>query len=323
MRFFHLPNVAKALSVVCLGTGSFGSAYTQDESFALLDAFAERGGSFVDTAHVYADWAPGGAGASERTVGRWLHSRGMADRIAIGTKGGHPRLETMSRSRLRPEEIARDLSESLERLQLDAVDLYWLHRDDPAVAVGEILTALNNQLRAGRIRALGASNWSTGRLTEAADFAARHGLTGFCASQIAWSLAQDRTAFDTAQGTISMDAAVLGYYCASGVKVIPYSAQAGGFFARPYDALASRDARYHSPLNARRWDRVQTLAHARGCSANAMALAYLLNHPCGGVGIVGPHTLAQVADSCGASEIILTAEDLMFLEGETHQGQGA
>lgn len=327
MRYFRLPGILKDLSVVCLGAGSHGSAYSQDESFALLDSFAEQGGSFLDTAHVYADWAPGGAGASERTIGRWLQSRGMSDRIAVGTKGGHPRLETMSQSRLKPEDIARDLGESLDRLRLDAIDLYWLHRDDPAVPVGEILVALNEHLSAGRIRALGASNWSTTRLMEAADYAGGHGLNGFCASQIAWSLAQDNAPFDPVQGMLSMDATALDYYGASGLKVIPYSAQAGGFFARTYEVKNGRDARFHNPTNARRWSRVQTLADRRGFSANATALAYLLNHPCGGAGIVGPHTAAQMADSCGAADIILTAEDLTFLEADAdetnHQGQMA
>ena len=328
MRFFRLPGISKDLSVVCLGAGSLGSALSEDESFAVLDAFAAHGGSFLDTAHVYADWAPGGTGASERTLGRWLRSRGVTDRIAVGTKGGHPRLETMTRSRLRPEDIAQDLRESLERLQLDVVDLYWLHRDDPAVPAGEILAALNEHLAAGRIRAIGASNWSTTRLTEAANFADRQGLTGFCASQIAWSLAQDQAVFDPALGTVGMNAPMLDFYCGAGLKVIPYSAQAGGFFSRAYDETASRYARFHSTVNARRWSQVRILAHERGASANAMALAYLLNHPCGGAGIVGSHTPAQVADSCEASEIVLTAEDLTFLEGDedggrSHQGHSA
>jgi len=183
------------------------------------------------------------------------------------------------------------------------------------------LTVLNEHLRAGRVGALGASNWSMARLTEAARFAASTSLTGFCASQIAWSLAQDNTAFDPVQGTISMEASALNDYCASGLKVIPYSAQAGGFFARPYDETDSRFGRYHNPLNAERWSRAQALAHERGCSANAVALAYLLNHPCGGAAIVGPHTAAQMEDSCGAADIALTPNDLQFLEGDSSPKQ--
>lgn len=315
MRYFSLPGVPRDLSVVCLGAGSHGSAYTQDESFALLDAFAERGGTFLDTAHVYADWIPGGAGASERTVGRWLSCRNVGDRVVVGTKGGHPRLETMHVSRLRPEDIARDLEESRERLQLSVLDLYWLHRDDPAIPVGEILSALNQHLAAGRIRAIGASNWGTARLREAAEYARVHGLTGFCASQIAWSLARSNVSYDPATHTVSMDEAALEYYCRSRLKLIPYSAQAGGFFARPQDPTGRGSRRYHGPVNARRWERAQALARERGVSATRIALAYLLNHPCGGAGIIGSRTVAQVEDSCGAADIVLAADDLRFLEG--------
>ena len=317
MRTFTLPGLAKDLSVVCLGTGSHGSAYTEEHSFTLLDAFAERGGTFLDTAHVYANWLPEGKGASERTVGRWLRSRGLECQIAVGTKGGHPRLETMHVSRLRPEDIARDLDESLERLQLSSVDLYYMHRDDPEIPVGEILSALNEHLSAGRIGALGASNWGVARLQEAADYATAHGLTGFCASQIAWSLAQDNIPYDPAQRTVSMDPEALSYYCASPLRVIPYTAQAGGFFAHPYDEGGPKFKRYHNPVSARRWERTQTLARECGVSPNALALAYLLNHPCGGAGIVGAHTVEQIDDSCSAGDIALTDADLRFLEGET------
>lgn len=314
MRYFSLPGIDKETSVLCLGTGGMGSAQTTEESFALLDAFAERGGTFLDTAHVYADWVPGGSGASERTVGAWIRSRGVRDRFVVGTKGGHPRLETMPLSRLRPEDIARDLAESLDRLQTDSVDLYWLHRDDPAVPVAEILSALDDHLKAGTIRAIGASNWSTARLQAAADYAAAHGLTGFCASQIAWSLAQHNRPYNAEMRTYAMDDSALRWYCRSDLRVIPYTAQAGGFFAHPYDEAASRFSAYHNPLNARRWARVQEMATARGVSTNAVALAYLLNHPCGGTAIVGPHTLSQVADSCGAADVTLSEADLRFLE---------
>ena len=90
MNYFTLPRNARPLSVLCLGTASYGSACTRDESFALLDAFAEAGGNFLDTAHVYADWLPAGHGASERTVGEWLRTRGVRDEFAVATKGGHP-----------------------------------------------------------------------------------------------------------------------------------------------------------------------------------------------------------------------------------------
>ncbi len=319
MRTFTLPGLAKTPSVLCLGASEYGSRFTQDESFALLDAFAQHGGTFADTAHVYADWLPNGVGASERTVGRWLKSRGMANQWTIGTKGAHPRLETMHVSRLNPADIAQDLDESRERLGLDTIDLYWLHRDDPAVPVGEIVSALNAHLADGSIQAIGASNWSTARLQEANAYAAAHALTGFCASQIAWSLAQRNTLYDAAQNTWAMDSEALAWYGKTNLRVIPYASQAGGLFAHLYDESSPRFREYHSPLNRERWQRVHHLAERLDESPNAVALAYLLNHPRGGIAIVGPHTLPQMADTCRAAEITLAYGDILFLEaGDTN-----
>jgi len=317
MNYFTLPGIPCPLSVLCLGTANYGSAYSQDQSFALLDAFAEAGGSFLDTAHVYADWLPNGHGASEGTVGEWLRARGVRDDFAVATKGGHPRLETMERSRLRPEDLARDLTESLERLGTDRIGLYWLHRDDPAVPVGEILTALNEHRAAGRIRALGASNWEPARLRAAAEYARAHGLTGFVASQIGWSLAVPNQTQGQWYDMRYMGTDDLRYYCAMSLRVIPFSPQAGGFFAHPYDPADPKYALYHNPINAGRWERVRQLAARRGVSANAIALAYLLTHPCGGAAVIGPRTAAQIGDSVAAVGLELSDAERNFLENAT------
>ncbi len=314
MRTFTLPGLTKTPSVLCLGVSEYGSRFPEDHSFALLDDFAARGGTFADTAHVYADWLPQGSGASERTLGRWLHTRGLAGQWTVGTKGAHPRLETMGVSRLAPAAIAQDLDESRDRLGLETIDLYWLHRDDPTVPVGEIISALNVHLAQGSIRTLGASNWSTARLAEANTYADAHGLTGFGASQIAWSLARRSTPYDAAQNTWAMDTDALAWYAQSALRIIPYAAQAGGFFAHPYDEHGPRFREYHAPLNFTRWQRVQQMAVERGESPNAIALAYLLNHPQGGIAIVGPHTPVQIADTCRAAEIALSPADLHTLD---------
>ena len=322
MNYFTLPGITRPLSVLCLGTANYGSAYTRDESFALLDAFAEAGGNFLDTAHVYADWLPDGHGASERTGGEWLRTRGVRAGFAVATKGGHPRLETMERSRLRPEDLTCDLTESLERLGTDYIDLYWLHRDDPAVPVGEILGALNEHLTAGRIHALGASNWRPARLKAAAEYAQAHGLTGFAASQIGWSLAIPNQTQGQWYDSRHMDATALEYYRAVGLKVIPFSPQAGGFFAHPYDPADAKYALYHNAVNVGRWERVQKLAKERGVSANAVALAYILEHPCGGAAVIGPRTIEQLRDSVRAVGLGMSGVERRFLENGPWEGGG-
>lgn len=314
MNFFTLPGIARPLSALCLGTANYGSAYSPEQSFALLDAFAEAGGNFLDTAHVYADWLPSGHGASERTVGAWLRARGVRERFVVATKGGHPLLETMERSRLHPEDLSQDLTESLERLGTDHIDCYWLHRDDPAVPVGEILSALNEHLTAGRIHALGASNWRPERLRLAAEYAQAHDLTGFAASQVGWSLAVPNTSGDHWYDMLYMEAEALDFYCKSEMKVIPFSPQAGGFFAHPYDEGDSKYALYHNSVSRSRWERVRQMADARSVSPNALALAYILTHPCGGAAVIGPRTVAQLQDSIKAVDLDLSEPERRFLE---------
>jgi aryl-alcohol dehydrogenase-like predicted oxidoreductase len=139
----------------------------RDDSFALLDAFVEQGGTFLDTAHVYANWAPGPRSISEKTIGAWLKATGTRDRLLIATKGGHPAPGHEPGSRLSPSDIVGDLDESLDFLGVERVDLYWLHRDDPNRPVGAMLEVVNEQARLGKIRHVGCSNWRPRRIRAA------------------------------------------------------------------------------------------------------------------------------------------------------------
>jgi aryl-alcohol dehydrogenase-like predicted oxidoreductase len=309
MRSFPLPGVAVPASVLCLGTGGYGSAFPRDDSFALLDAFAEAGGTFLDTAHIYAAWLPNGTGASERTIGEWIRSRGSRARTLVATKGGHPDLAPGSPSRLRPEDLARDLRESLDRLQLERVDLYYLHRDDPAIPVGEILSVLDGHIRAGRIRAIGASNWTTARLQEAADWADSHDVAPFVASSIGWSLARAMPERIPPGGMLFMDEPQLAWYRRSGLRVVPYTSQANGFFAKE-----RKDSMFDAPDNAQRKQRVAELAQRRGATPNAVALAWLLAHPCAGCAIIGPRNAAQLRDSVSATALALDEREVAWLD---------
>ena len=309
-------------SVICLGTGSFGTAVPESEAFGILDRYVELGGSVLDTAHVYAAWVPQGAGMSERTIGRWLRACGLRKRLVIGTKGGHPDLGAMDVPRLSPAEIRQDLSESLDRLGLDAVDLYWLHRDDPGTPAGEILEALEEQRRAGLFRDYGASNWSVPRLREAAVYAEGRGISGFCASQVAFSLAVANPGFDRS-GTIALEDAGRTYHQSTGMPVFAYTSQAKGFFSGKYarDAAPADEqggkvrAAYFSETNFRRLERANRLAARLGRTANEVALGYLLAQSFPVFPIVGPRSPGQIAASCRAADLHLTPEDVAYLEG--------
>lgn len=312
-----LPGIATPSHPLVLGVAEFGTRVDAETAFRLLDRYAEAGGNHCDTAHIYAAWLPGGSGASERLLGRWLRSRGMAKRMIVATKGAHPHLTGDQAPRVRPECIHADLGESLERLGVERVDLYYLHRDDPCVPVEPILAALESARASGRIGAYACSNWSLPRLREAAGLAHARGWAGFSAHQIQWSLAD--VPAEGAMGTRAMDPALRAWHRATGVPVAAYSSQAVGFFARewawPSGELRERKfARYLSEANVRRAWRVRARAAAHGVSPNQLALAWLLRQPQPVLAVLGCKTRAHLEDSLGSLRIALSPAELADLE---------
>ncbi|MCX7015186.1 MAG: aldo/keto reductase [Candidatus Sumerlaeota bacterium] len=323
MRRILLPGTDLNLSVIGLGTGSFGTAVARDLAFQMLDVFVEAGGNLLDTAHIYAACIPGGWGASERTIGEWMAARGTRGSVLVGTKGGHPDWSSMRRPRLSPAEIEHDLRESLERLRTDHVDLYWMHRDDPRRPVGEILEALNAHIQAGLVRAIGASNWSVERLNEAAEYARAHGVTGFCASQIGWSFARTNRGAGSDLGTFFMDDETYQYHLETRLPVAAFSSQGQGFFSGKYHRGMAAESgkaksiarRYFHEENFARLDRARELAARLGRTPNQIALAYLTNQPFPAVAVIGPKSVEQLRDSCGTGDLLLSKEDLSYLDG--------
>jgi len=319
MRTIDLPGTDLLPTVIGLGTGSFGTAIPEDRALALLDLYAEWGGNFLDTAHVYAAWMPGGEGASERTIGKWLASRGSRRDVVLATKGAHHDLATHA-PRLTADAVRGDLHESLERLGTDHVELYWLHRDDPAVPVGEVLAWLNEHLDAGLLRAIGCSNWSLPRQRAAAEWAEAHDQVGFCASQVRWSLAEHHLPpGDSGSGMCAMDDEMLAAHRRTRIPVVAYSPQARGFFSGRYGPAADEaapgfradvQARYGTEANTRRLAAAQALAAERGCTANQVAVAWLLHQDFGVCALTGARTPEQLADSCGAADVSLSEADL-------------
>jgi aryl-alcohol dehydrogenase-like predicted oxidoreductase len=274
---------------------------------SLLDAFIAAGGNAVDTAHVY------GNGASERAIGEWLRQSGRRDDLVIISKGAHPDLADWV-PRVNPVAIAQDLAESLERLGVETIDLYLLHRDDPNVPVGPLVDVLNEQVAAGRIRAFGVSNWSYLRIEEANAYAVSHGLLGFAASSPQFSLAaMDLFAFPyPGVVSISADAAALAWYRQHHFPLITWSSQAGGFFARPTKARLHFD----TEDNRERERRARELAARHTCTATQVALAWVLGQPLNIYAIFGTSKLAHLEDCLGALEVHLTPEEMAWLNLE-------
>ena len=318
MRFVTIPNTDLRVSEICLGAGPLGGDLNRSDSFALLDAFVEQGGNFIDTAHVYSDWIPGEKSRSEKLIGAWRHERSHGSKLVIGTKGAHPLLESMLTPRLSPQEIVTDLDESLTFLQMATIDLYWLHRDDISRPVAEIVDTLNAQVKAGKIRYFGASNWSADRLREAQDYAAHSGQQAFSANQPLWNLAVIDHAAMPDKTMVAMDASLINFHRANQLAAVPYTSQANGLFDRiakgTWDKLGPAAQRtYPEAANRARYERIRQVAAQTGKTINQIVLAYLINQPFVTVPIIGTKRLDQLTDSLQAAGVILTPEQLQFL----------
>lgn len=312
-----LPNTDLTVSEICLGAVNFGLPLSQAESFALMDAFVEAGGNFIDTARVYADWLPGGANISETTVGAWHKARGNRDQVVIATKGAHPRLNTMHIPRMSPADIQADLEASLNYLQTDVIDLYWLHRDDVSRPVGEILETLNIHIQAGKIRYIGCSNWTVPRIREAQAYATEHQIPGFVANQPLWSLAESIRANIGDQTLVVADVEDIAFHQATQLPMMPYTAQGRGFFQKLAAGTVSEKDRkqYDHPINRTRAGRIHELCQRHQVNISAIVLSYLMSQPFPVIPLISASNLAQLGDSIQYAGLRLSPDELVYLQG--------
>lgn len=323
MEHKTLPGTDLTVSAICLGTAELGTVVDESRAFRLLDVFFDGGGTFLDTASVYANWIPGERSVSEKTLGRWMQARGNRQRVVMATKGAHPELSSMDVPRLAPEEIVYDLDASLRNLQVDVIDLYYLHRDDPARPVGEIMETLRGQVIAGKIRYFACSNWSASRLQAAQDYARAYGFQGFVADQMLWNLAVIDTDAMADQTIAVMDKPLRQLHVASGLAAVPYSSQAGGLFqklaAGTLDSMNPGVKRMY-PLaeNRQRFNRIQHLASETGMTVTQIVLGYLFSQPFVTVPVVGCKTLPHLRDTMNAAAARLDPMQIAYLERGEH-----
>lgn len=304
----HSPvaGLSQPVSRLVLGSMMFDPSRSA-HWYALLDRFREAGGNCVDTAAIY------GNGAAERTVGAWMAERGNRDDIVLIGKGA-------CTTECTPDLVTTELRESLRRLGTDHVDIYLMHRDNPAVPVGQFVERLNEHLRAGEIRAFGGSNWAPERITEANAYAAGHGLVGFAASSPQFSLGHWNE--PPWEGCVTAtDPATRRWYENSGLALFAWSSQASGFFTGrhsegtvPPDTDPARV--WFNADNVRRLERVRELATRRGVPMAQVALAFVLSQPGHVFALTGPLTLGELRDSVAAADVALTTDELRHLNLE-------
>ncbi|MGW6259389.1 aldo/keto reductase [Streptomyces sp. NPDC055085] len=291
-----------------LGGNVFGWTADETQSFAVLDAYAAAGGNFLDTADSYSSWVDGNEGGeSETIIGKWLKARGNRADIVVATKvSQHPAFPGLSGANIKAAADA-----SLRRLGTDHIDLYYTHFDKTEVPVDEIIGALDELVKAGKVRNIAASNISPERLQESLEFSDREGLARYVALQPQYNLVSR----DTYEGDLRDVAS------RAGLAAVPYFALAAGFLTGKYRPGATVDspraAGASKHLETERGQRVLTaldeIAEAHNAAVATVALAWLAAQPTVAAPIASARTVEQLPALVGVADLSLTDAELSRL----------
>lgn len=299
-----------SISPIVFGGNVFGWTADKATSFALLDAFVAHGFDCVDTADVYSRWVPGHTGGeSETIIGEWIATRKARDKLVIATKCGMA--AGADGKFLSRASIVSAVEASLKRLQTDRIDLYQAHRDDADTPLEETLDAFASLVTAGKVRVLGASNYSAARLAEALDISAAHGWPRYETLQPEYNLAER-----------GFEAELQPFCVEREISVISFYSLASGFLTGKYRTMADLQGRARAGgvkkyLDARGLRILQALdevsARERVTQAQ-VALAWLLAQPSVAAPIVSATSVAQLEEILGAARLTLSASDLDVLD---------
>ena len=299
------------VSALCLGGNVFGWTADEATSFRLLDAWVDAGMNFIDTADVYSRWVPGHRGGeSEAVIGRWLKKSGRRDRVVIATKVGKDMGD--GKVGLAPAYLRRAVDASLQRLQTDVIDLYQSHDDDPATPLEETLGTYAELIRAGKVRAVGASNFSALRLGEALAVSARLGLPRYECLQPLYNLVE-RPAYEA-----ELEAVCVRH----GLGVINFFALARGFLSGKYRSVADLGKsprgqgakQYLNEHGLRVLAALDAVAQRLGATPAQVALAWQIARPSITSPIASATSMAQLSDLIAAARLTLDAEAIRSID---------
>lgn len=299
-----------------LGGNVFDWTTDQTRSFAVLDAFVAGGGRMIDTADVYSAWAPGHRGGeSESVIGAWLTRRGRRDDVLVATKVG---LEVFGGKGLAPERIRAGVDGSLKRLRTEYIDLYFAHADDPQTPLETTLEAFDRLITAGKVRAIGASNYTAERLGEALDISARRSLAAYTVLQPHYNLVE-RGKFEGALQDLCVE---------RGIAAVPYFGLASGFLTGKYRNPSDTDGkargaaamRYLSEYGLAVLAALDAVARQTHATPAQVALAWLAAQPAVAAPIASATTVEQVNELVGAMRLQLSDEQVATLDAASRRG---
>jgi aryl-alcohol dehydrogenase-like predicted oxidoreductase len=294
-----------------LGGNVFGWTADERTSFAILDRFVDAGFNLVDTANTYSTWVPGHKGGeSEAIIGKWLAQGGRRDRVLIATKVG---MEKEGEKGLKRAQVEKHVEQSLKRLGGDRIDLYQTHKDDPDTPVEETLEALDRLVKAGKVRAIGASQYAPARLKESIEASQRSGLARYDTWQPEYNL-YDRAAFERDLQPLALE---------HGLAVIPFFGLAKGFLSGKYRSVKEIEGRpraaglrkyFEGDRGMRILAALDKVSARVGATPAQVSLAWSLAQPTIAAPIVSVTSTAQLDELMGAARVRLDAEALAELD---------
>ncbi len=286
-----------------------------------MDRFVEMGGNLFDTANIYGQWTDG-TNQSEQVVGKWLACRDQPDDVLIATKGGHPRLDDLTRPRLDHASLLQDLDQSRAALGRDLIDLYFLHRDDLSQPVEKLLEPMESFRSAGLIRWYGISNWRADRLRQAIEWSRQQGDCGLAMLQNRWSLARFNSEASPDPTMAAVDQDVFEILNRYDFPVMAYGSMGQGFYSKllhcrkgtfepPEIDRVSKPMRvqYENEINLKRAQVICEIAHRKERKPSQIVLAWLLHQQILTFPVVGFSSLRQLEEAMVVPLIGITRQE--------------
>ncbi len=302
MKYGTIGDLAKRVSRLVMGCDNQPNF---PHAAVMWDDFYERGGNTFDTGYIY------GGGKQEKLLGQWLKSRAVRDQSVVISKGGHT-------PNCFPEKLREQLDISLDRMDIEGCDIYFMHRDNLDIPVGEFVDALNELRDENKLRVFGGSNWTIARVKEANAYAEKNGKVGFTALSNNFSLA--RMVDPVWAGCVAAsDPESREFLKETQIALMPWSSQARGFFVRASPDFKD-DAQlvrcWYSEDNFQRLERVQKMAKEKGVTPINIALAYVLHQPFPTFPLIGPRNPTETRTSWPGLTVELTPEEVAWLNLE-------
>jgi aryl-alcohol dehydrogenase-like predicted oxidoreductase len=306
MKTVTLDHTAEQVSALCLGAMFFGTKQDEATSFSLLDQYVNAGGTFIDTANIYAHWIPGGnGGESETVLGAWMKARGNRDDLFIASKVGfgYGNVPTA----LTPQLIETECDKSLKRLGIDTIDLYYAHVDDRHTPLRETMEAFNRLVESGKVRYIGASNYLAYRLERAHLLSKQEGWADFCCLQQRYTYLQPRHGMKMGMQQYVTEEIRDYVRARDNFTLLAYSVLLAGAYTRTDRTV--HDA-YRGPDNEARMLALQAVAHETGATPNQVVLAWLRHSDPSVLPLIAASTSEQLAENIGALDVTLSADQM-------------